>query len=119
MPYVFTASGSVRVGGCAGYAEAHYYRYAYAVGSIVYFRQKAAKGVFERVVVKEVRFPKNYDPTRTRLGRHGNLSPLYVDTFNGLFNEEDLISYDDAAELVAAYNARVREEAENNALNCT
>jgi hypothetical protein len=114
----YTSSGSVKVGGCAlaSYGINRYF--AHPIGSTRYVKPKALKGVLEKIVVKAVRMPKAFDPTRTRMGHFGDLSPLYVDTFNALFVEEELISKTDALVYIEQFELRVRAEKERLAMNC-
>jgi hypothetical protein len=118
MDFSYTASGKVNVGGCAPYELDVYIYYRFAIGSVVYSKPKARKGVFEKVVIKNVRFPRRFDPTRTRMGYRSDLSPLYIDTLNGLFNEWDLVSYSDAVSIVAAYEEAKESQLQKLALDC-
>lgn len=118
MNFTYTATGSIRVGGCSSYKWSYNYRYAFAIGSILYLKPKALKGVLEKVVVKDVRFPRKSDPTRRLLCRFCDLYPLYVDTLNALFNEEELITREEAVELIRDYQEKLRNDQEQLALNC-
>jgi hypothetical protein len=115
---IYTGSGSAKVGGCALYSYGIKYYFAHPIGSARYVKPKALKGVLEKVVVKAIRLPKAFDPTRTRMAKYGDLSPLYVDTLNALFVEEELISREDALAYIEQYELRVRAEAERLALKC-
>lgn len=118
MNYTYTATGSIRLGGCSGYRWVKHYRFAFDIGSTVFLKPKAMKGVFEKVVIKDVRFPRKTDPTRRLLCRFCELYPIYVDTLNALFNEEELVTWEEAVELVTAYEEKLRNDLEQLALNC-
>lgn len=76
---------------------------AFGVGDVAYNVQKARRGVLEKVVVKVVR------PIRSRRSpAPGRV--LYIDTFNGYWNERDLIALDTAKALVEAYWSKVAED---------
>ncbi len=80
---------TISIGGCAKIKVSRYYICNFAVGSIVYFVPKAKKGVLEAHAIKDV-FMRSIN---------GNyLSPifLYKDTFNYLFNEDELCNQQDA-----------------------
>ena len=117
MHFKYTGSDQIRVGGCSNYEWVSFYRYAFAIGSTVYYKKKAMKGVFEKVVIKDVRIPRSYDPSRTPICRYCN-STLYIDTLNAYFNEEELVPYDEALELVQAYDLQRRADLEWLAFNC-
>lgn len=94
LNYDYTASGGITLYGCTPYEFDIYVYYQYAIGSIVYRRDSAQnKGLFRKVAIKDVIFP-NHNP---------NAAPLYLDTLNGLWNQNDLVSYDVASVLIDAY----------------
>ena len=105
MDYTYVASGGLRVIGGAGYTEVHFAHYAYAVGSVVFSRPKAEEGVYYKICVKKVLWP-----TDTLSFEN---PPIYVDTFNAWWNEEDLVEYDDAVDIVQSYNIAKAAALEN------
>lgn len=100
MDFTYEASGGIQVFGCASYKLVWFRRYRYRIGSIVFDKHKALKGIYEKVAIKDVRFPNPY-------------VDLYVDTFNGLWNENELVSYETATEIIEEYilirNAQLEE----------
>ncbi len=70
--------------------------YRYAEGSILYDCHKARKGVLYVVVIKSVKLITN---NKT----FGKTIPLYTDTFNALWNENELCTEGDAKILARAY----------------
>ena len=111
MSYAFESIDGIIIGGCSSYSSNIYYWHRYGVGSIVYFKPKALRGVFEKIVIKEVRMTKKYKGTKYN-------AVIYVDTLNAIFTESELIKYDDAVYYVKSYREYVRNLAEKTALNC-
>lgn len=70
--------------------------YKFAEGSVVFSCAKAAKGTLEKLVIKEVRLLNN---NKTYL----HWVPLYIDTLNGIWNENELCSELDARNLAVNY----------------
>lgn len=120
MNFTYVASGSVTLGGCSVYRASEYLYFAFGIGSIVYSKAKAAKGIYEKVVIKKVHFPNSHiDPTTNLLiCINCNLAPLYTDTFNALWNEGDLVSFSQARILVDNYFVLQDSIAQQNALKC-
>lgn len=61
------------------------------VGTLVYLKDKARKGEIHKIFVKDIKYV-------TPLNNF-----LYKDSFNAVWNEEDLCNYDDAIALIYAY----------------
>lgn len=103
MDYTYEATGGIKIIGCAEYKLINFWYYKYAVGSILFSRKKALRGVYEKIAIKKVRFVDAY-------------SPIYTDTYNGTWNENELIPYSIAVGLVEDYiilrNAQAEEAAE-------
>lgn len=119
MDFTYTASGSANIGGCSRYKLAEYVYYAFGIGSVVYSKPKALKGVFEKIVIKNVRFPKTYfKASRKSVCRSCTLSPLYIDTLNAYWNEEELVTYDDAKVLAEEYYIYTNAQREQLAIEC-
>lgn len=100
--------GGIRTGGCARIAGAVAYITAFGVGDILYNVRKARKGVFEKVVIKKPRIIKS-------MRTSGIQVTLYVDTYNALWNESDLVAYDAALQLATIYYNNLVQE--YNSLN--
>lgn len=119
MDFEYEGSGEIRVGGCSGYKLTFFLYYEFAIGSTVYSKPKARKGIYEKVTIKDVRFPSTYaDSSRFGMCKFCSLGPLYVDTFNAYWNEEELVSYSDATELIEAYLIQRGIWAEDAAHKC-
>lgn len=69
-------------------------------GEALYNVAKARRGVLEKVIVKAVR-------SVTSKKTLGVNRVLYIDTFNGLWNEYDLVRPDEARALVGTYIQRL------------
>lgn len=114
MDHNYTASGAIRIGNCAICAWQVNFCYAFAIGSIAYIKKKALHGVYERVCIKDLRFDI---PTETlqKMTHCDSFQPLYIDTCNAFWSEDELVSYNDAKVLVDAYviwrNANLQEMA--------
>ena len=93
MDFSYDTIGGFEIFGCSDYNLTHLRYYQYSIGSILFVKKKALKGVYEKIAIKEVRFPKDY-------------VNLYVDTFNALWNENELVSYETAVDLINAYIQR-------------
>ncbi len=101
MDYTFTASGSIRVGGCTEVEAEYFFISRFEVRDTVYNRPKALRGVLRKHVIKEiVGFLDKHDPWGARPCVICNFPPLYIDTYNQFHNEEDLVTYDEALELI-------------------
>jgi len=71
------------------------------VGNVVYSKEKARIGKILKIYVKDIKyiFP-------TRAGHNF----LYKDSFNGIWNEEDLCNYDDAIALIYEYKNKTLDQ---------
>lgn len=72
------------------------YYYEWGEGSVVFSVQQAKKGIMEPVAIKSVRLISN---CRT----YGKIVPIYKDTNNWLWNEDDLCVEATAKALALAY----------------
>ena len=70
----------------------------YQVGNVLYFKLSAKKGRLEAITIKELINPKILNKNAC------DYSPLYKDTMNALFKEEELISKSEALFLIENYN---------------
>ena len=100
--YVENGSGGLNVRGCALermrplIAEFH-------VGDVAYSIDKARRDVREKVVIKLIR------PVKPRKLPVAN-KVLYQDTLNGLWNEYDLVTLDEASALSAVYRQKRQDD---------
>jgi hypothetical protein len=105
MIYTATSSGGSEVSGDAAVTKTHptpTYVGNFVPGDVLYNVAKARKGVLERVVIKSVRAVTN----RKTLGV---TAVLYEDTFNGLWNEWDLVRREEAIAVILNYQAKLQD----------
>jgi hypothetical protein len=92
----YVGSGIIKLSPCFQASSAAYITYKWIPGDIVFFKPKAKKGILEKIVIKKVRIISKYS-----LG--GQKVFLYEDTYNSLYNEDELITEADAILLAEAY----------------
>jgi len=97
-------SGGVSDGGCAVPVAMYSSVTKYGLGDTLYNVAKARRGVLEKVVIKSIRSMA----TRRTAGRE---TTLYQDTFNGLWNEWDLVPLGKALVMVEEHRLRLADEA--------
>jgi len=94
--YSYTAQGGVKLQFCNNFWQINNYVHKWSPGDVCFFKNAAMKGNLEKIVVKQVKvISKKYT--------NGAVIFLYIDTLNGLFNEEELISEYDALLLAKQY----------------
>lgn len=104
MDYVYVATGGISVYGCSACKSKSVYQTKYVVGQLVYSVPQARLGVLERLAIKEVKvFPTLTAPLSAGGWMQGN-TPLYTDTFNSLYNEDDLCDLATAQALIRSFN---------------
>ena len=96
MTYDEMGSGGVSLRGCGPVTLLHSLVTSFSAGDILFNIKKARRGVLEKVVVKTTRVVAN---RRT----FGAKRVLYTDTLNGLWNEDELVPYQQAVALAEAY----------------
>jgi hypothetical protein len=93
------ATGHIRIAGCAGLGLYKNYTVLFVVGSRVYVKRKARIGVMEPVVLKKINriMPKNshYRGIQAEIN--------YVDTFNRVWMEDELLSEENAVDIASIY----------------
>ena len=87
MDFTYEATGGIEVFGCPAYSMAITYHPIFQIGDILYSKKKAMHGVYEKIAVKKILFP----------------AYLYVDTFNALWNQRELVTYEVATALIEQY----------------
>lgn len=115
-------SGGILLGGCSPSELGFFYSVLYEIGTVLYDKKKAAKGIVEKVFIKDIRYiheGKANDPFRKKyIKRLINYPPLYIDGFNAYFNEEDLCEQEEAEELITNYRIAYAAEIERLAREC-
>lgn len=84
--------------------------YKYREGSLLYSVQAANKGRMERVAIKRVRLVNNYKT-------FGKTIAIYIDTLNGLWNEDMLCLEADAQSMAISY-LQIQQQKLMTALEC-
>lgn len=94
-------SGGISIAGCASPIElVKKYPHKFGINSSVYVKKKAQnKGILERLIVKKVNRVLSSSPTKA--GIKGDFN--YIDTFNRVWMEEELVWQPDAVALATAY----------------
>jgi hypothetical protein len=84
--FTYTASGSLRFAGCTSSAACTFLLVKFKEGSFVYLCEKAQKGILERLAIRRVKCTEI----------KGQIIALYFDTFNAVYNEEELCTHSEA-----------------------
>ncbi len=96
--FTYVGSGGITIGGCAAVSYTPEYAHRWPLGTRLYALYKARRGCLEAVVLKQVRVVQNV--------KTGALTYImYVDTLNGLWDEDELVELADAQAAVAAFDA--------------
>lgn len=106
--YFFQGSqGNIRVVGCAAVSVQQNLVVRFMVGERVYIKRKALQGKVESVVLKRLNgvFPR-YEGFNTAIQPDIN----YVDTFNRVWLEDELVSQERAIDLARIYLENIRQE---------
>jgi hypothetical protein len=111
MIYNEVGSGGTMANGFAFQDALNLTRTKFVPGEAVYYVAKARRGILERMIVKNVRTVTN---RRTRGGNR----VLYVDLYNRLWNERDLVLPEQAQALAAAYVERLLDDANELLAKC-
>lgn len=96
MTLFYNASGFINIYGCSEIERRINVNYKWGERSVVYVKPKAIQGIFEKVAIKKV-FMNNFK------GNLNPYAPIYQDTLNSLYNEDELISEFEAISLVQDY----------------
>lgn len=108
MSYYFEGSSvGIRVVGCAGVSVQQNLVVRFLVGNRVYIKRKALVGKIESVIIKRINgvFPK-YEGFNTAIQPEIN----YVDTFNRVWLEHELVTQENAFDLARIYLENIRQE---------
>lgn len=95
----YEATGRIRIAGCAGLGLYKNYTVLFLAGSRAYVKRKAKIGIIEPVVLKKVnRILPKYVSSR---GVQPEIN--YVDTFNRVWMEDELLSEENAVDIAKVY----------------
>jgi hypothetical protein len=121
LDFTHTVSGGFRFRGCVNPTVQKRYIYKFDIGSIVYPRKLAEKGILSKSAIKKVYIftsesvcqvlSSSYLPTKCdpiELPGGVGTTFVYQDTLNARYVEGDLLWPDEAQEVAAAYWTRVR-----------
>lgn len=111
MAIQYTASGGINVFGCARIRQSDYYLYKYGENSIVFLRYKAVRGTLEKIAIKKVIIKQS-------IKTYGQIVPLYQDTLNAYYNEEELCTHQEAVDLAKIYYESIKAATLSAAMNC-
>jgi len=90
----FIASGGVLLGGCSSFEIVKQFVVKFGTGSIAYIKHKADAGILEAVVIKKI----------NRVGKpQGDFIINYVDTFNAVWLEGELLYQSEAVAASIVY----------------
>ena len=92
----YTSYGNININGCSAVSKSENFLSKYQQGDKVWLYYKAKQGILESVVIKELRV----------LGggfSYNKVVSIYVDTYNFLYNEDELIPLNLALELKNQY----------------
>jgi hypothetical protein len=103
---IYEASGGMRLVGCATVDAAAVYLVRFAVGSKAYVRKKAFRGVLDPVVIKKMNRVELNRPFVHGVGAVVN----YVDTFNRVWIEEELVSQETAVDLAIIHWENIKQQ---------
>jgi hypothetical protein len=100
MTYEYIGSGSVKTKGCADTSRHVFITYNWSENSILFVKKKAMKGILEKIAIKRVIL---------NVKNGFSVIPIYQDTLNSLWNENDLLIEQDARDFAIAYWEQQRE----------
>jgi hypothetical protein len=92
----YTGSGTIVIAGCTVINLYVNLTYKFKVRDVCFLKFKAVKGKLEKIVIKEVRVVSN-DYI------YGTVRFMYIDTFNAIYGEEDLVTEKEAIILAKQY----------------
>lgn len=102
----YQADGGVKVRGCAGTGVKRNYPVRYSVGERVWIGRKAMMGKIESVVIKRSRVKA---PDRPSPGGY-SIAIVYTDTLNRVWLEDELVSQEEAQDLLQRNAERMAKE---------
>lgn len=98
----FTGYGKITFYNCAETRFSPNYYSLFSENDDAYLKNKALKGKIERVVIKKI--------YKKQISSVNNVIFIYQDTLNFFYEENDLISYEDALDLKNTYIQNHRVE---------
>jgi len=109
MNFSYVGGGKVTFYGCFKYRQFFGQKHKYNVNDVVYYLPKAEKGKLEKIVIKKVHVVRTQETW-------GQLKFLYIDTYNSIYNERDLV-WEGEALLIAKTYYQIQEAWAKLAIN--
>jgi hypothetical protein len=94
------SSGGIVLAGCPVVSYSKTFVTKFAPCEIAFSRKHALKGKLEKIVIKKHK-------VSNMLKTGGIFHIMYVDTWNGLWNEDELVSHQEAINLATIYYQRL------------
>lgn len=91
-----TGSGTIVISSCTPISLYVNLTYKYKVGDACFLKFRAQKGKLEKIVIKEVKVVANKYTS-------GMVNFMYIDTFNAIYAEQDLLTEKEAILVAKAY----------------
>jgi hypothetical protein len=112
MDFFFTGSGTVIMGGCATVSRTECELFRYEIGSVVYICEKASqKGKLEAICIKSVRVLLGKPSPWGCFPPPEPKNVLYTDTYNTIWEQDELCTHREALDLAIEYWEELAEEA--------
>lgn len=99
--------GKIELFGCAVFELDYYADNLYSIRDLLYIKPKALLGILEKIVIKNILINGEYPYFIT-----------YIDTFNSLWNENELIYLENAQDLIINFEIRKNHQFLKDAKNC-
>lgn len=103
----YSGTGQIAFLGCNQPKIYYFADNIYSVGDLLYIKPKALLGILEKIVIKDILANGEYPYYLT-----------YIDTYNWIWNEEELIRYDIAQDLIEIYKERLKNLNLQKIINC-
>jgi hypothetical protein len=94
--YEYIGTGGIGVGGCSDEKATMFKYFRWGPGMTLFICPKAAQGTLEKITIKRINLVQN---RRTYM----KIIPVYVDTYNCLYNENELCTESEAISAATAY----------------
>jgi hypothetical protein len=101
MTYEYIGSGSIKTKGCADTSRHVFITYKWSENSILFVKKKSMNGILEKIAIKRVIL---------NVKNGFSVIPIYQDTLNSLWNENELVIEQDARDFAIAYWEQQRDK---------
>mgnify|MGYP003335257256 CR=1 FL=1 len=103
----YLGNGEIEFLGCNQPKIYYFVDNIYSIGDLLYIKPKALLGILEKIVIKDILANGEYPYYIT-----------YIDTYNWIWNEEELISLETAQNLIEIYKEKNKNLNLQNIKNC-